>query len=308
MRYNASEMQALHRTACNIAPRRTGPVWRASVAVALLCTLTAAAVAREPRVPAGWRQAQPVRTISGDEIYDYMDGAGEIPKACGYRSLKVFTYTGPAGTQVTVEMYDMGSSANAFGLYSMKRGPDSRTIRLDHRAAFGHSDLVLWKDRHTFIIFSEGQKRASEATLIAFARAFSMQVPGRGQLPDLLRYLPRNGYVENSVKFFHGKPALDTIKFLPKDVFGLRAFPEAAVAQYARPRGTAMVIRYPSVDAASDAETRCRRMLEARGTQVVRYGRMLGAVWGAPSTSAAAQLLRRVANTLRKPGPVWREG
>lgn len=261
-----------------------------------------------PVVPAGWKQAEPVRAISGDGIYDYMDGAGEIPKACGYRTLKVFRYTGPGGVKITVEMYDMGTSANAFGLYSMKRTPDSRIIRLAHRSALGYSDLVFWKDRYTFVVFSEGQKRASTADLLAFAKAFSAMITRRGQLPDILRYLPRQGYVQNSVRFFHGKPALDTVKFLPQDVFGLRAHPEAAVAQYTRPQGTVMVVRYPTAKTAAEAAQTCRRTPAAKGIQVVQQGRILGAVWDAPNRSAEALLLERLRNSLRRPGVLWPEG
>jgi hypothetical protein len=262
----------------------------------------------QPAVPSGWKQIGQVRIISGDRIFDYMDGAGEIPKACRYRSLKVFNYAGPADVKITVEVYDMGTSADAFGLYSMKREPKSRIIRLDNRAALGYSDLVFWKDRYTFIIFSEGEKRASTASLLAFAKAFGAQVPRRGRLPDLLRHLPREGYVENSVKFFHGKSALDTVKFLPQDVFGLRALPDVAVAMYNRPRGSAMVIRYPTAKAAAEAVQACRRTPTAKGILVVRQGRLLGAVWGTPSSSAAAQLLRRLENRLKKPGAPWQEG
>ena len=282
------------------------------VLAALLGILSAVCGSGEPpalpAVPAGWKQAEPVRSISGDRIFDYMDGAGEIPKACGYRSLKVLNYISPAGTKITVEMYDMGTSANAFGLYSMKRTPNSRILRLDHRAALGYSDVVAWKDRYTFVIFSEGQKRAPTADLLAFAKAFTERVQRRGGLPDLLRCLPRQGYVENSVRFFHGKPAMDTVKFLPQDVFGLKARPEVAVAQYARPRGTVMVIRYPTAKAAAEAERACRRTPAARDIQVVRQGRILGAVWGAPNRSAEVQLLQRLRNSLRRPGTPWQEG
>lgn len=281
-------------------------------ALAVVGTLVPARAAGRPpaapMVPAGWKQAEPVRTISGDGIFDYMDGAGEIPKACGYRSLKVFSYTGPGGVRLTVEMYDMGTSANAFGLYSMKRTPNSRIIRLAHRSAFGHSDLVFWKDRYTFVVFSEGQKRASTTDLLAFAKAFSAMVTRRGQLPDILCYLPRQGYVENSVRFFRGKPALDTVKFLPQDIFGLRARPEAAVAQYTRPQGTVMVIRYPTARSAAEAAQACRKTPAASGIQVVQQGRILGAVWGAPSSSAGARLLERLRNSLRRPGAPWQEG
>lgn len=261
-----------------------------------------------PVVPAGWKQAEPVRTIFGDGIFDYMDGAGEIPKACGYRTLKVLNYVGPGGAKITVEMYDMGTSANAFGLYSMKRTPNSRIILLAHRSALGYSDLVFWKDRYTFVVFSEGQRRASATDLLAFAKAFGAMQTRPGQLPDLLRYLPRQGYVQNSVRFFRGKPALDTVKFLPQDVFRLRVHPEAAVAQYTRPQGTVMVIRYPTAKTAAEVAQACRRTPAVKDIQVVQQGRLLGAVWGAPSRSAGALLLERLRNSLRRPGAPWQEG
>ncbi|MGC8834985.1 MAG: DUF6599 family protein, partial [Armatimonadota bacterium] len=147
----------------NVACKTNGyQLLKASAACALLAVVLAAAVFAkaegrpanfaQPTAPPGWRQVGQVRSISGDQIFDYMNGAGEIPKACRYRSLKVFNYAGPADVKITVEVYDMGTSADAFGLYSMKREPESRIIRLGNRAALGYSDLVFWKDRYTFII------------------------------------------------------------------------------------------------------------------------------------------------------------
>jgi len=253
----------------------------------------------------GWTPAGAPRLLTGDAIFEYMDGAGEIPKACGYRALLVRRYAHPSLGHLTLELYDMGSSSDAFGLYSMKRTPTSHFVQLDHRAALDQGQLVFWKGPYAAILYFEAPQQRADAHLLAFARALSRAISQRGAPPDLLRYLPRRGYVQNSARFFRGKAALDIIHFVPEDIFGLRTGAEMVVGTYSTPPGIILVARYPDGQAAQRALRAIYR--SSSGAQAVGRGRIVGAAW-ATSPSARGRLLRMASSALLRPGPPWPDG
>ena len=68
-------------------------------------------------------------------------------------------------------------------------------------------------------------------------RQFSVSIPsGNLSLPAILRYLPEDGYVEGSSRYFHKKIILDNLyisdRFIDKNVFNLSEQTDAVVADY----------------------------------------------------------------------------
>lgn len=256
----------------------------------------------------GWTRKGAPRFFKGDGIFHYMDGAGEIPKACGFRILGVADYAGIDGVTVTAEIYDMGNSANAFGLYSLKRDPTEIFRELDHRAMLGAGELIFWKGCYTVLLFSDIQKKMKDDELLSLGRAISARIKQKGALPDLLAYLPTESYIENSVKYFHGKFALDTIQFIKNNAFRLGPHTDVAVAAYEGPKRRLMLIRYPSMGAAERAMRTYHESFEVKSMMATQHGPFIGVVWGGKDEFAAKQLLTRLSHTLKEPSSPWDEG
>ncbi len=89
---------------------------------AILVQSTAISLPDTPPRP-GW-QPRAERRITPAKIFDYMDGAGELYLAYGFRSLLVRDYAKPGEPKITCELYQMPSSADAFGLFSQDRAED----------------------------------------------------------------------------------------------------------------------------------------------------------------------------------------
>ena len=240
-----------------IRPRRSGPL-----SVAALCVLLAARAAAQPSpaslLPAsgqveGWALTEPSKTFSGARLFDYMDGAGEIPRSYGFRRLASGKYRRGAVSLEAV-VYDMGSAADAFGYYSarcfLEQNPSAkeRIILLDHPAhLYGAAGvLTFWKDRYTIILQPETGK-TPEATLLRFARLISGRIKLLGAPAQLLSRLPKAHRVANSERYVKGKSAFDSLLlFTPGDVFGAAGRAEAAAAEYTLSGATPtlFVVRY----------------------------------------------------------------
>ncbi|HIE50721.1 MAG TPA: hypothetical protein EYP85_03100 [Armatimonadetes bacterium] len=275
----------------------------------------------------GWRlKAQP-RFYAGDEVYAYLDGAAEVPKACGFRLLGVAEYTYLTGVGVKVELYDLGTSANAFGLYSLKRDPSHRFLKFTHWASLTPGELIFWKDHYTAVLFTEAPKRLPEDALVALGRTLEGKISRPGNLPDLLRYLPPAGYVKHSAKYFHGKFALDALWFHPRNLFLLDQRSEAVFAVYQKPSSRLLLLRYPSVQTPVQVVEAWRQTFEGmrrlslpppfggflarqgeKNLGICRAQNLVGVVLEAPRATDVERRLRELVQAMQKPSPPWGRG
>jgi hypothetical protein len=287
--------------------------------IAALSTL----LPRSNEVP-GWALKDEPKLYAGNQLFDYMDGAGEIPRSYGFQQLASAKYA-QGGVVLEVAIFDMGQSENAFGYYSarsfLEHSPRSkapeRIVALDHPAHLYSKVGVLtfWKGRYTVIIQPDNGT-PDEATLIRFARRVGARIREKGAPPNLLSRLPAAGMAANSARYLRGKSAFDSLlMFQPQDVFGATNGADAVAAEY--PKGadlaTYSVVRYPNAAGATDAEAAFRRAMQARKAAfapsrqpnafiatagrwktvgAVAHGRYLGVVIGAPDTKAAEGALK----------------
>ncbi len=256
-----------------------------------------------------WALKAEPRRISGTAIYDYMDGAGEIPIACGYKALAVGEYTRKsAGGMISVELYEFANAADAFGLYSMKRlaagKPVALTIGTDIvQAQSGYHELLLHRGKYMVLIFADDSGKVTDADLMAIAKLIASQVRDASPLPDLLKLLPSQGVVPRTVKYFHGKAAMDTVKFVREDLFHLKAHPDVAVATYTAPQSRAMVLRYGSTSEAGMVFAAASKSTDLKALTFVQNGRVVGAAWSLVGKQADAGLVTRLKKSIASPGP-----
>lgn len=207
----------------------------------------------------GWTLASAPIQFQENRLFDYMDGAAEIPKSYTFRSLGSAKYQ-MAGNTLELAIFDMGDAADAFGYYSarvfLEHSPRSkeRIIALEHPAHLYSTVGVLtfWKDHYTVILQPDNGK-PDEASLLLFARFVSSQIGARGAEPLMLRRLPAAGQVASSARFIRGKAAFDsTVMFTARDLFGLSKGPEAVAAEYSLRGGVAtlVIIKYANQEAA----------------------------------------------------------
>src|SRR5579862_2127546 len=177
----------------------------------------------------GWALKDVPKLFSGNQVFDYMDGAGEIPRSYGLRQLGSAKYA-RGSVVLEVAIFDMGDADNAFGYYSarsfLEHSPRSkapeRIIPLDHPAHLYAQVGVLtfWKGPYTVIVQPD-TGTPDETALIHFARAVAAKVRAKGSPPNLLRRLPAGGMAANSARYLRGKSAFDMLfLFQPRDVFG----------------------------------------------------------------------------------------
>lgn len=177
----------------------------------LLFLLATAAVGQEaersslyallPQV-AGWAFAEPPRTYLPPTLFEYIDGAAENYLSYAFQELIVADYKqGASPATLTLEVYEMGSDRNTFGIYSSERFPESRFLPIGNEAYYenGTLNFVVGSKYVKLLCFDCGA--GDETVLRQFAGAVEVKVKEKGQLPRLLQVFPRDGLVAHSEKF-----------------------------------------------------------------------------------------------------------
>jgi hypothetical protein len=280
----------------------------------------------------GWTLKDTPKRFAENQLFEYMDGAAEIPKSYTFRALASTKYQ-KGDTVLEVAVFDMGTPTDAYGYYSarvfLERSPRSkeRLVALDHPAHLYATVGVLtfWKGRYTVILQPDSGK-PDEASLLRFAQAVSAKIAVKGEPPALLRRLPSTNMVANSARFVRGKAAFDSLLlFLTKDTFGIAKGGETVAAEYTlsdRP-ATLILIHYTDSASAKAGYNAYRQLLvtqkavfatragpsgayvatasKEKGTGAVSSGSYLCVVTGAKDTQAVETGLRQLLSRAEHP-------
>ena len=138
------------------------------------------------------------------DLYRYMDGGADIYLKYGLVAMAHREYK-RAGVDMTVDVFDMGSPLQAFGMYSAEHSPEYHFIDIGAEGYSSESTLNFLQGRYYVRLSAFGDGAA--ATLDNFARAISRSIGGDRSLPALLDMLPRENRVARSEKYVVGAPA-----------------------------------------------------------------------------------------------------
>jgi hypothetical protein len=238
-----------------------------------------------PELPArlgSWTRGETTRTVTAENIFEYMDGAGELYIGYRFDRLEVTEYTAPDEKNILVEIYYMKTPDDAFGLLSLdwggetlereKSSPEYGESPPDWpNALYGEGLLRLRSDKIYARIMAERETPRSREAVLALGRAIVRDGAG-SSIPALLSRLPATLWPEwkqrrPATSYFRSHLVLNSLYYLSQEnLFDLGPETEAAITQYEResPLGTqrfrVLLIHYPEPQAAGKALAHFRRV------------------------------------------------
>ncbi len=199
----------------------------------------------------GWEKAEKDRIFDRETIFDYMDGAGEVYLMFSFKKMLVRRFVKPEQPDITVEIFDMGSSKDAFGIFSNNRE--------DEKAGFGQGYeyrggvLYFWKGHYLVSIFPEDETEESKNTVTDIAKKIDNSITEKGEKPEILKFLPEENLIKNRTRYFHKFETLNYHYYLSeKNILNLDENTEAVFAQY-KDKSYLFYARYPDEVKANNA-------------------------------------------------------
>jgi hypothetical protein len=161
-----------------------------------------AALLREP-LPGHARPQAPPSFYNPESLYQQIDGGADVYLLYDFKSLLHQDFKSGAA-EVTVDIYEMGKSEDAFGIYAAERSPTYKFISIGGEGYHDKGILNLFEDRYYVKLSGSGAN--ADGLLDQFARLLAVRIGGTRTLPALLAKFPREHRVAHSEQYVRKDP------------------------------------------------------------------------------------------------------
>ncbi len=250
----------------------------------------------------------------GETIFDYIDGAGEVYRSYNMRFVVARRFHKDGKPDIVVDLFDMGSSKDAFGVFT--HDLDGEDAGIGQGSNYKGGLLSFWKDRYFGSVYAEEETPETKGLVLELGRKIAAAVPKEGPKPALLSALPPGGLEAGRVRFFRNHLVLNYHFFVADtNVLLLDRTTQAVLAPYDRGEGKShlLVIEFGDAgkaDAARDSFA-AAYMPEAEKKGVVRtengkwtavraVGGVVAVIFDAASEAGAVAFLDEIEAALKK--------
>ncbi len=193
---------------------------------------------------------------SHEALYDYIDGGAEQFISYGFSNAISKTYTKTGEPEVRVEIFDMGNSKDAYGIFS--------NIRYDETNEFGQGSqyvsgaLFFWKNKYYVSISTVEETSESVKFIKEMAAYICNQIPTNGDKPQILHFLPQKSLDQNGILYFHHYIWLNAFLFISNDnILNINDSTDAVFAKYGKNdnRSFLLIVHYMDIAQLTSAYT-----------------------------------------------------
>lgn len=258
----------------------------------------------------GWRIEGEDGNYTSKNLYRYIDGGAELYLSYDFRAAATRIYVQPGQPDILLDVFDMGSAKNAFGVFSHARLLIDSTFGQGSQYTSGL--FQFWKDRYYISILASPETEESREAVMTLAQQIDMRIQKKGNLPRVLHLLPDSELIRESIRYFHHPAWLNTYFFIAEDnILNIEDKTDAVFAKYQTgdSHTTLLVATYPSVRKQAAASRKFRtnylpeldkeltvRVEDGTWTGCLASGKTLAVVFNAPLQETAEGLLYEVSH------------
>ena len=215
---------------------------------------------RMPEAVSTWSKPSTFQTYGPDTLYDYINGGAELYLSYGFKRLLSCQYSGNNLPDITVDLFDMGTSYQAYGIFSHSRESIDDTI--GQGCEYGGGLLVFWKGQFYVSILVFPETDLARESIFKIARKLADSIPNDGPLPPVLNMLPEKHLVHESIRYFNHHIWLNSYYFISNEnILHIDKQTEAVMAQYSGQSGkyVLLLVVYPDSEKARKAQADFRK-------------------------------------------------
>jgi hypothetical protein len=189
-----------------------------------------------------------------ESLYDYIDGGAELYISYGFKSAASRRYIKAGQPEVIVEIFDMNTSENAYGVFSNTRYEEDYTF--GQGSQYVEGALFFWKGKYYVSIMATEETDESKKLIHELGKIITEEIKETGKRPDILKLLPLNGLDSSSILYFHHYIWVNSFYFIADENFLLiDENADALLAKYGPPdnRSYLLIIQYNNSETAGIA-------------------------------------------------------
>ncbi len=263
-----------------------------------------------PAAVGGFQKAGAPVARTPANLSDYIDGGAELYLSYNFKGALSQKYKGAGSDEINVDIFDMGSSYDAFGVFAHSRETVDASVGQGSEYAAGL--LTFWKDRYYVSILAYPETPAKKETVLTLGRTIAGSISRNGALPPILKLLPGAGLSPESVRYFHHYIWLNSFHFVSNDnVLDIAPDTPAALGTYKKGAASVflLLVQYPTGARADAAAARFRKEIlggaandlrETKGSKGSRWTGLqrrrdfVAVVLNAPSAEAVREMFAKL--------------
>jgi hypothetical protein len=259
-----------------------------------------------PEKAGRWESEGPWKSFCGRELFNHINGGAELYLTYEFKEVKVKKYTAYDGSFISLEIYNMGNSGDAYGIFSVER--DDEEAGIGQGSEYGGGMLRFWKGRYFVSITTTARENEVRPEIFKLAQIVESAITKTGPPPPIVKSVP----VENlkGTSYFHRHQVLNRKYYLSdENILLLDDNTESVLAEYHSPRGSAYLLRveYPHAEASQKAyslfkksfmeeagEKNSLKLENGRWILTERKGSRLSILFDSPDKKYGEKLLSRI--------------
>lgn len=178
---------------------------------------------------------------AGPELFQLINGGAELFHEYGFKQAILQDYTFGDGNILSLEVYEMASSFDAYGIFTMRGGTEGNSAPFGHEGLLASYYTCFWKGTYFVTITGMTQSAETLHALRILARAVDKKISDAGEKPALVNWVVIPGQTPEYLKYFRRFHRFDNW-FTPEPKC-LKDVQEGVSAKYKHVR--VMVLMYP---------------------------------------------------------------
>ena len=139
------------------------------------------------------------------DLYQYSDGGADVYLDYGLVAMVHQEYKS-SSTDFTLDIYNLGTPANAFGIYAAESSPDYRFLPIGAEGYGSNEILNFLQDEFYVKLSAFSDKEKTGPLLERFANSVSRRIGGSSSMPGFLCLFPERDLVSHSWKYIKKAP------------------------------------------------------------------------------------------------------
>lgn len=208
-----------------------------------------------PQKTGNWAISEKDNKFDKQKLYEYIDGGAELYLSFGFKKAYNRTLSAVGQPDMIVDIFDMGSAKNAFGVFTYSREVIDTTFGQGSQYTTGL--LQFWKDRYYVSILASPETEQSKQAIFTMAEKIDLAIGEKGDLPTILKLLPPDSLDQASVRYFFHSAWLNSYYFISNEnILNINDDTEVVLAKYRQndKRQILLIVKYPNQKFAETAQ------------------------------------------------------
>lgn len=210
-----------------------------------------------PETLGEWSKSQDSAVFDAENLYTYINGGAEL--YISYQFIKLISqpYVNEDGDEIKIDIFDMGSSQNAYGIFTHSRESIDNFVGSNVESEYAGGLLTFWKGRYYVSILAYPETESRKLVVQQLAWEITKQIKEASIRPPIVARIPEDKLQTDSIRYFRHYTWINMYHFFSnQNLLNIDSETEVVMAKYmvdaAKP-AVLILLQYPVEAVAANA-------------------------------------------------------